>query len=388
VRGVTVEERRARLGRRHHLAADSSAADVTQLAESLVGLHASDPSTVFLSARARVPRLSVADVDAALYDDGLLVKHLCMRRTLFVLPPTLLPVVQAACTGAVLAGERRRLIQDVERSGLADDGALWLADAELAALAAVAALGSATGAQLSRAEPVLRAKVTIAPGKAWGGEIGVAGRVLGILAASGRIRRGRPSGSWTSSQHRWGLTPDGQVDAIGESEATAELTRRWLRAFGPAPVSDLAWWTGLGTRKIGAALATIGAVGVDLDGEVGVLLPDDQEPEPPPHPWAALLPSLDPTTMGWKRREWYLGEHGPLLFDRNGNAGPTVWWDGRIVGGWAQRTTGEVAFRLLEDVGSDAEAAIEAEASRLQEWVSDTIVTTRFPTPLERELRA
>ena len=26
-----------------------------------------------------------------------------------------------------------------------------------------------------------------------------------------------------------------------------------------------------------------------------------------PRPWAALLPTLDPTTMGWKERDWYLG---------------------------------------------------------------------------------
>jgi hypothetical protein len=33
--------------------------------------------------------------------------------------------------------------------------------------------------------------------------------------------------------------------------------------------------------------------------------------------------------------------------DPAGNGGPTVWFDGRIIGGWALRKTGEVAFRLL-----------------------------------------
>ena len=49
---------------------------------------------------------------------------------------------------------------------------------------------------------------------------------------------------------------------------------------------------------------------------------------------AALLPVLDATTMGWKHRDFYLDpEHTPYLFDTNGNAGPTVWCDGRIIGG-------------------------------------------------------
>ena len=59
-------------------------------------------------------------------------------------------------------------------------------------------------------------------------------------------------------------------------------------------------------------------------------------------PWAALLPVLDPTVMGWKERDFYLGPHGPLLFDTNGNAGTTAWWDGRIVGCWAQDPDGVV----------------------------------------------
>jgi len=92
--------------------------------------------------------------------------------------------------------------------------------------------------------------------------------------------------------------------------------------------------------------------------------------------------------MGWRERGWFLGEHGPALFDRSGNIGPTVWWDGRIVGGWAQRPSGDIAFRLLEDAGAEAMAAITAEAERLQAWLGPVRVTPRFRTPLERELSA
>ena len=106
----------------------------------------------------------------------------------------------------------------------------------------------------------------------------------------------------------------------------------------------------------------------------------------PPAPSAALLPTLDPTTMGWKERGWYLGEHESVLFDSNGNAGPTVWWHGRVVGGWAQRKDGEVVFRLLEEVGREAERAVEAEAERLAAWLGDVRVTPSFLPPFQREL--
>jgi len=90
--------------------------------------------------------------------------------------------------------------------------------------------------------------------------------------------------------------------------------------------------------------------------------------------------------MGWKERDWYLGEHASALFDRNGNAGPTVWWNGRVVGGWAGRKDGQVVFRLLEDVGADAGQAIEAEAEAVGAWLGETKVTPRFATPLAKEL--
>ena len=78
----------------------------------------------------------------------------------------------------------------------------------------------------------------------------------------------------------------------------------------------------------------------------------------------------------------------PALFDRAGNAGPTVWWCGEVVGGWAQRADGEVVWRLFRDVGVEAERAVAVEAGRLAAWLGEVRVTPRFRTPLERELVA
>lgn len=50
----------------------------------MVCLHATDPGTVFLSAQARVSGMTVGDLERALYVDRSLVKHMAMRRTLFV----------------------------------------------------------------------------------------------------------------------------------------------------------------------------------------------------------------------------------------------------------------------------------------------------------------
>jgi hypothetical protein len=88
--------------------------------------------------------------------------------------------------------------------------------------------------------------------------------------------------------------------------------------------------------------------------------------------------------MGWAGREWYLGPHKEQVFDRNGNAGHTVWLEGRIVGGWRQLEGGAVQLQLLEDVGTDGLALIEAEAERLDAWLAGEIVAPRFPSPLSK----
>ncbi|MEX1124673.1 MAG: hypothetical protein WD895_02775 [Acidimicrobiia bacterium] len=45
-----------------------------------------------------------------------------------------------------------------------------------------------------------------------------------------------------------------------------------------------------------------------------------------------------------------------------------------------------MAYRLLEDVGSDAMAAIDLEVEKLQTWLDGTTVTARFRAPLDRLL--
>jgi Winged helix DNA-binding domain len=201
--------------------------------------------------------------------------------------------------------------------------------------------------------------------------------------------RGRPRGTWISSQYRWAPMTrwlGRPMPDLPVAEAQAELVRRWLSRFGPGTEEDIRWWTGWTVRAVRTALAAVDAVEVDLGGHTGYLLPDDLEPTPAPEPWVALLPSLDATTMGWKLRDWYLGGHKDALFDLSGNAGPTIWVDGRIVGGWAIHPEGDVVMKLLEDVGREASESIDAEAARLTGWLKAARVVPRFPTPLYREL--
>ena len=129
------------------------------------------------------------------------------------------------------------------------------------------------------------------------------------------------------------------------------------------------WWTGWTVGATRTALDAIGAVEVALDGGASGTPCRTTSSRPAPAPWVPLLPALDATTMGWTGRDWYLGPHRPRLFDTNGNAGPTIWVDGRIVGGWAQLRERRGRADLLEDVGGETTRRIEAEAARLEAWI-------------------
>lgn len=92
--------------------------------------------------------------------------------------------------------------------------------------------------------------------------------------------------------------------------------------------------------------------------------------------------------MGWKDRGWYLGDTGRRCSTGSGNAGPTVWVDGRVVGGWAQRADGAVVYELLEDVGRASTAEVTKAAAKLEAWIGDVRIKPRFPTPLHKQLVA
>ncbi|MER5445547.1 winged helix DNA-binding domain-containing protein [Streptomyces sp. NPDC002764] len=387
-RYVGVTERRARLALRHRLAGPARGTAPEEVADALVALHGTDPATVYLAVGARLadPARTVPETDRALYEDRSLVRMHGMRHTVFVFPTPLTAVVHASTGLAVAARERAKLVKDMATAGAPD--AAWLKEVEESTLAALARRGQATATELAEDEPRLRERFAYAAGKGYEGVHTVSSRLLRVLGVEGKVVRGRPLGSWTSTQFRWALAP--AHPELDLAAAQAELLGRWLAACGPATEADLKWWTGWKVTDVRRALAAIGARPVSLDEGTGYVVEGDVDPVADPvGPWAALLPGLDPTPMGWQARDWYLApELRPPLFDGSGNVGPTVWWNGRVVGGWAQRADGEIAWRLLDDrgVGREGEAAIAAEVDRLRGWLGPARVTPRFRTPLEKEL--
>jgi Winged helix DNA-binding domain len=398
LRTISVQERRRAMVRRHHLAGDADGPEA--VTRAVIALHATDPASVYLSVLARSGASTLADVAQAMYDRRSLVRWMAMRRTLFVFGREDISMIQVAVSTPLAGMLRTRLISQLERNGteppIDGDVEAWLDDLALRVERALNQRGTATGAELSTDEPELKTSILVrAPSDR---PQNVTTSLLTLMSAEGRLVRSTPTGAWTSRHHRWEPVgrwwPDG-IPGQDIDQAQQELAHRWLTRFGPATAEDLQWWTGWNKTTTRRVLGNLPIGEIDLHGRPGITLrepaddlnglgddgPDDADPHV-----ASLLPALDPTPMGWKHRDWFFGLDHRAVFDQAGNIGPTVWWNGEIIGSWAITADGNLRTRVLVDRGSAAAAAIDAAAAQLHQRLEGAIVTPAIRTRLERSI--
>ena len=90
--------------------------------------------------------------------------------------------------------------------------------------------------------------------------------------------------------------------------------------------------------------------------------------------------------MGWKRRDWLFGISQHHVFDNRGNIGPSLWWDGEIIGSWPVTPAGEIRTAVVADRGAATRAAVQDAAALLHARLHGAVITPAVRTPLERSL--
>ncbi len=385
---ISDDERRARLARRHLLVDPTD--DVVAITDALVAVHSSDPATVYLTYWSRLREPSVEAVDAALFGSGRLLRHHGMRRTLWV---TTLPVARAVHSSTTLdlvTAEHRRQVKDLTAAGVPDPEA-WIAEAGALIVAALAEHGPLSARELGRVLPDLSRKVELAAGTSYAVVAAAHTRLLTLLGFEGRIVRERATGSWVASEYRWTLPAgDLALDAVEPRAAAAALAASYVARYGPVTTEDVSWWAGWTKARTRQALADARVREVRVSTGPAWVAADDETPADP-GPWVAVLPSLDATSMGWWGRAWYLPPTSWDAFDMGqgvGNAGPTIWVDGRIVGAWAQRPDGELVTHYFEAVAAARRREVDERLKDVRGWVGSRVVRARFPGRIQAALLA
>jgi hypothetical protein len=310
---------------------DGSGVNVADVVQRICGLHATSPTTPYLSLFARLNGFKIKDLDDELYVKRSMGRIRCVRKTVYIFPVEFMPVLYAA-TKRVMG---LNSINYCKHMGITEQ------DYETLSKKAMGLL---------KAKPMTTPQVR----KAIGTDLHVPS-VLNLMCDQGLLARGKPAG-WRSNQHTYypfsDYFPGVRLGSVPEGEAVAELVRRYLRAFAPVTENDIAWWTGLNKGEVGKALQELEKEVSVEDGMVmfradpGLLKEAGQQT-------VNLLPSLDPYVMGYKVRDRYLDkEHSGYVFDRSGNATSTIVVGGRIAGVW-DLDRQHVKLFLFNDVKKD-----------------------------------
>ena len=328
----------------------ASPADV---ARQTAGIQAQEPRAGRLGFRARSARLRAADVDAARVEERSIVRTWAMRSTMHLLATEDAEWVLPLFDSGLAADSRRRL------------GQLGLdARAQDRALAAIRDELESEG-YLGRSELVERlARLGI--------EIDAARRVHLFRLATGEglaiLGPDRGAETLLALVRDWiGERPPHDRDA-----AVTELTRRYLRAFGPATEADFAGWSGLPLRDVRAGLGRVGGDLVELrlgQQRAWALRGASRRPR---GRIVRLLPAWDNYLMGHRDRDFIAGpDRWPAVMPGGGLIRPTIVVDGVAVGTWSTRRRGggvEVELDPFEELDDETTAAMRAEIQDVQRF--------------------
>ncbi len=315
------------------------------VAERLLAVQGQDPRGARLAVRARTAGLSAADVDRELTEERSLLITWLNRGTLHLVRSEDYPLLQALTTPQLLTSSRRRLRQEGVSEKAAERGMETIERS-------LAEEGPLSGKELKQR---LEAKAPTA---------GQAFIHLMFLAA---LRGISVRGPMVGKQHAYVLVRDwlGPQKPVERDAALAELARRYLVGHGPADDRDLARWAGIPLRD---ARAGLGAIASELTEREDGLVDLAKRAPAEPHPAPRLLGAFDPLLLGWTSREEVVGPHR-MLVTINGIFRPFALVDGRAVATWRFRN-GKVTTEYLTEVTKKAAAALEADASAVEEFLA------------------
>lgn len=308
---------------KQHLAEKPSEQDLVQVVEDISGLHSSVATTPYLSLYARLDDFDRQQFDSLLYENPVLAKVRCVRKTLYVHSIQMMPIIFKATSTKVIKASQHFMTYRGISPEMYESLSIAILDRLMDQPMTAAELKKSldTDADISS--------------------------VLYYMCDQGLLLRGQPAAGWKDRNHKYvvlrEIFPELDLDSMDEREAVTHLVRYYLAAFGPVNEADIVWWTGLGRIRVRAALRSlreeISEVKLCGSQEPMLCLESDLPPlfatELPVMPVVNFLPALDSYIMGYTNRNRFIeAKDYDYVFDSSGNATNTIVVDGVVKGVW------------------------------------------------------
>ncbi|MEU6372717.1 winged helix DNA-binding domain-containing protein [Streptomyces sp. NPDC046909] len=177
-------------------------------------------------------------------------------------------------------------------------------------------------------------------------------------------------------------SPEGSFAAEPDESALRALALRYLEAYGPASIADVAQFATVQRARVKKALRELGAAVEELEGPDGTTLYDiPGAPRPPadtPAP-PRLLPMWDSVLLAYADRSRVIPpDYRRLVTRNNGDVLPTLLVDGYVAGVW-RPVEGGIEATAFHDLSDEAWKGLAKEARAL-----GTLLANREPTVYSR----
>ncbi len=346
---------------KQHLTEDSRISDCVQIVRDIFGLHATSPMTPYLSLFQRARNFTKDKLDKELSIKRSLAKIRCVRKTVYIVPLEMLAIVHTATKAMVEpASEQYRKYLGITHREYEETSH------------SILTMLKGTGMTASEIKSALKTKLSLHP-------------ILNLMCDQCLLVRGIPKG-WKSNLHTYYLFqeyfPGLNLRGINELEAKKLLVKQYLASFGPVTENDITWWTGFPKQEVRQILHSFQKQITQfnsrgLEGS-NIMLSSEREilelVKLSKNHIVNLLPSLDPYIMGYKIRERYLSKkYYNYVFDRTGNAAPTILLDGIVIGVWdfAEDPEPSVKVFFFQEVAKKIYQEIQVKANEVGNFIAN-----------------
>jgi len=347
--------------RQHHLDRRAGATSLVKVVKDLGGVQAQVLSAAELALWNRVAGVRRRSVDDALWKKKSLVKIWAMRGTLHLMPADELPMWCAAASTKQLYWHPSWL----SYQGVGAPELQAIMDAVPEALDGKRLTREQLADAVSRITK--RAHLAKLLRQGWGS-------LLKPSAFAGHLCFGPNEGANVTF-----VRPDQWVPrwkAMEIETALKEVTRRYLRAYGPAKREELAGWWGIRGAQARQMLAGLGdeIEEVQVEGWQGWMLRGDPKRAAalPPVESVRLLGNFDPLTLLSAKYAGYdlKPEHKVQVYRKAGWVSPVLLVDGIIGGVWAvDKSGGTVQVVPFKPPTARVKVAIAEQAAALGHYL-------------------